>query len=77
MELGLSGSEHLALTGKPATHRTSKDLVRRYEDALSARLQQQPVEVAAPVPEDAPNPAALTEDVVDDPGPAAGQTTLF
>jgi len=73
----LSGSEHLALTGKPATHRTSKDLVRRYEDALSARLQQQPVEVAAPVPEDAPNPATNAADDGNDPGPAAGQKTLF
>ena len=77
MELGLSGSEHLALTGKPATHRTSKDLVRRYEDALSARLQQQPVEVATPAPENAPMPGAQSEGDGDEPGPSAGQTTLF
>ena len=81
MELGLSASEHLAMTGKPATHRTSKDLIRRYDDSLSARLQRQTAESTVLVPQPPPSDGAETSEAVNDDGgplgPAAGQTTLF
>lgn len=81
MELGLSASEHLAMTGKPATHRTSKDLIRRYDDSLSARLQRQTAESTVLVPQPSPSDGAETTEAVNDDGgpsgPAAGQTTLF
>lgn len=82
MALGLSGNEHLALTGKPASHRSSKDLVRAYDDALSERLQRAPPSEPTAAPEESATEAEASEneEVPQDSTPDVrppGQTTLF
>ena len=77
--LGLSSNEHVALTGLATSRRSAKDLMLRYDEVLSERLQQ---DAATP----SPPPTSATEQEndtetgeADDAAttPAAGQTTLF
>jgi replication factor C large subunit len=73
--LGLSSNEHVALTGLATSRRSAKDLMVRYDDVLSERLQQdEPVAAPAPVQEE---PTDDGESNDDDASPPAGQTTLF
>ncbi|MEC7722333.1 MAG: AAA family ATPase [Candidatus Thermoplasmatota archaeon] len=76
--LGLTSNEHVALTGLAASRRSAKDLMLRYDEVLSERLQresdQDPAAAPAAVAE-----APESDDAEDDSAasPAAGQTTLF
>lgn len=73
--LGLSSNEHVALTGLATSRRSAKDLMVRYDDVLSERLQQdEPVAAPGPVQEE---PTDDGESNDDDASPPAGQTTLF
>lgn len=75
LNLGLTATEHVALTGLAMSRRSAKDLVRHYDEVLSDRLQAEkaPVEpVVAPDATDEPEEALPTTDAAD-----AGQTTLF
>lgn len=75
LNLGLSASEHVALTGLAMSRRSAKDLVRHYDEVLSDRLQAQS-EPAVPTPEPEPE-AAVVEEKADDVASNPGQTTLF
>lgn len=72
--LGLTATEHVALTGLAMSRRSAKDLVRRYDEVLSERLQQESTPVQAP-PAPEPEPASVEEGT--DEGASPGQTTLF
>ena len=75
--LGLSSNEHVALTGLAFSRRSAKDLMLRYDEVLSERLQQEelePTDSAAHAPD---VPADGDERRESDGSPAGGQTTLF
>ncbi len=75
--LGLSSNEHVALTGLAFSRRSAKDLMLRYDEVLSERLQQEelePTDSAAHAPD---VPADGDERGESDGSPAGGQTTLF
>ena len=72
--LGLTATEHVALTGLAMSRRSAKDLVRRYDEVLSDRLQADSAPVEVPP---APEPEPAVDDVATDDGPSPGQTTLF
>ena len=85
--LGLSGEEHLSLAGLAKSRRSSKALLKSYEDAEEelAAQNQPTVQTPAPaVPEQAPvaEPPGVENDLSsqdgdEDAGPAPGQMTLF
>jgi hypothetical protein len=56
------------------SRRSAKDLVRRYDEVLSERLQNDPTPVEAPP---APEPEPAAEEEGTDGGSSPGQTTLF
>ena len=76
--LGLTSNEHVALTGLAASRRSAKDLMLRYDEVLSERLQRESDQDPAAAPS-AVAEAPESDDAEDDSAasPAAGQTTLF
>jgi hypothetical protein len=85
LELGLSPEEHLSLAGLTKTRRSSKALVKAYEEAMEARrltmAQQAPSEnTEATLPRNEHAPPQNVEDRPpgeDEPDSQSGQSTLF
>ena len=89
--LGLSGEEHLSLAGLAKTRRSSKALLKAYEEAedvhkeaLIMRLEEERSKAltSEPKPQEEPRERAIEqpedeEPQDDDKGPSPGQMTLF
>lgn len=87
LELGLSPEEHISLTGLAKSRRTTKDLMKAYEAAYTAQMEEayraresDAVAKKEETVQSSPKPIEQGEPSPEDdeePGPSPGQMTLF
>ena len=77
IRLGFSAEEHASMAGLPLSRRSTKELMKSYNEALDAHVAATVVEPLEELPEEPLPDAQETEIEKKDDGSSSGQMKLF